>query len=84
MHAGRAIRQFRRRIYPRLTQAELGKQLGKTQQWVARLEARPDVKLSTLVAVAGPLGVSPEKLFKQALSLAGETPQPGVQGGGAR
>ncbi len=53
-HAGRALRRLR--SHRRLTQQQLAHRLEMSQPEISKLEARPDVRLSTLRAYVAALG----------------------------
>ena len=59
---GPAVRHFRNRAG--LSQAELGRRIGKSQPWIAHVEkGGQDVNLGTIEALANGLGVSPMHLL---------------------
>lgn len=61
MQVGERIRVYRRRR--KLTQSELGKQIGYSMNGIAKIEqGNSDPKFSSLFKIAGALGVSVENL----------------------
>lgn len=72
MLVGERIRVFRRRR--KLTQTELGKQIGYSMNGIAKIEqGNSDPKFSSLLKIAGALGVDVENLVGDRLTSARES-----------